>query len=970
MEIKFYDSKVPVKSMVFSPLNEHIVLIITREMKWIILNVEEDSITKVSESLNKNVKCSAGYWFHDSPTTIITSDPEMPVLYMWSIASGEIFKTISLAGTKVSSLIGCDEKSIRIYYLNGSVSVYNFTSEVETTIISAGHTDSILSGKFMPHNGNILSTVSVDGRHCFWSIPTMKLNDTMVLKCDDFKRVYCVEYSPGGGYIVTGHDNGYISVYSTETRQLLIKEKLHNGTVLSVSWCKTEPNLIASISSDASCIIYDIEKRKIDTPIEAKQPLQRIQWSPFSTLFGIACKDGNLYIRFTGARYTVINIGKSPLRDIQWSLFDPKIIAAANEDGEIAICDVEMRTFKKFQAHKGHCYSLAWSPSLQDVLISAGRDGFIRIWNAKTMFQISNICAHISSVFCIVMHQDHPFLVATMSKNTTVGLWSIEDCFPELMKNVLSNSDKKLICQKISIKEGSENMEKLVHRVLKDGIKTTFNDKDIVHLNDISIIMKTKAENLLKNIPLDMKVLERAKNSKSKVISAAELYLKMGNHKKYCELMFVCGEFDKVLAAAPYVSYNFWKSLMESRAKIDEKNSFIYNIIAGEANSAIDDLANMKDFDGAFLVLSALQNKKIQKPESISVFKESVTEKIPFYSDYNDISQIFDGYEIITNKIKDYKKKGKIFFAAALYLAFGDYISACWLLSYSGESLWAVEIAKKFNYNEDGFWLFHCTRMISQGIIDEAFDLASLKVKKILMLMLKSEQLDQNFYAKHGLQNQEYYLLQAQHNKSDIKALLYIIGGRTEDGISMLTNKIQKILSEKIFDFVEFEKLIEILERVPTPTPLIIALSYYKAIYKALWLGFIVIIPGLIQCFLEEVNDSNLEFLKCRVEEVGRISSLCTRRVTSTNIRLRNIKQVHSKEPITFDGGRTVNAYSGGFPNIDAEMDLVSIFNTRPTESFFFLEDKTSFMLKTEALKWFSVTPFSPVRSHQRFYPF
>ena len=79
---------------------------------------------------------------------------------------------------------------------------------------------------------------------------------------------------------------------------------------------------------------------------------------------------------------------------------------------------------------------------------------------------------------------------------------------------------------------------------------------------------------------------------------------------------------------------------------------------------------------------------------------------------------------------------------------------------------------------------------------------------------------------------------------------------------------------------------------------------------------------------------------------------------------------MHSKEPITFDGGRTVNAYSGGFPNIDAEMDLVSIFNTRPTESFFFLEDKTSFMLKTEALKWFSVTPFSPVRSHQRCYPF
>lgn len=965
-----YHNQIDIKSMKFSPLNNNVVLIITRRHKWKIFNVEEHSITRISQCSNKSISVGTGEWLQDSPTTIATTDLDKSVIYLWSITSGDVIKMIGLSGQKISNIISCDEKDIKFYYSNGSVANYSLVDEKEQILVNSGHTGSVFCGQFMPNDGNILATVSDDGRYCFWSIPTMKLTDSMKLKCEDFKHVYCVEFSPGGGYIVTGHDKGFISVYSNETRKLLFKEKLHNGNVLSVSWCKTQPNLIASISSDGTCIIYDIEEKQIDSPITAKDPLHKIQWSPFSTAIAIACMNGTLYIRSHGARYTLLNIGKSSLLDVQWSLTNPSILATCNENGEIAICNVENRTFKKFQAHNEACFTMAWAPSLKNILVSAGKDGMIIIWDSEKLQAISAMQAHITTIFSIAIHPDHPFLIAAMSKDTTVSLWSMEDCFKESCKTVLENKEKTLSSQIVATKGGSENIEKLVHRVLKDGLKTVFNDKDISHINDISIIMKTKANNMLKNIPLEMKTLQRAKNSRSRVIEAAELFLKLGNHKKYCELMFICGEFDKALAAAPFVSYNFWKSLMESRAMIEEKskNSFILKILCGEFDEAINELVEMNDFDGAFLLMAAIDSHK-KGPETISVFKESEVNKIPYVNDYSDITPLFDGYDIITKRVKKYKKHGKVLLAACLYLSFGDFISACWTLTFCGESLWAMEIAKKFKFEDEKFWMIHCTRLVSDGMIDEAFTLAPLRVKKQLMPMIDSSHINDSFYEKFGLQKPDFYLSQAAHDRTNMKGLNLMLGGRVQDGMNILLARIQSLLKEKVFDFIEFSNFVEILERVTETNTIVAALSFYKAIYKALWLGYIVIIPVLIQSFIECVNTDNIEFLKNRVEEVSHVSSLCSRKASTTNIRLRGARQPLSKKPVKFDGGRTVAAFSGGFPNIDANYEITSIFNTRPTESVFVLEDRATFMLKSEALKWFSVTPFSPLKTHQRYYP-
>jgi hypothetical protein len=62
--------------------------------------------------------------------------------------------------------------------------------------------------------------------------------------------------------------------------------------------------------------------------------------------------------------------------------------------------------------------------------------------------------------------------------------------------------------------------------------------------------------------------LRRAKKSRQTAVEAAGLALKSGDIRRYCELLFIAGEYDLALGAAA-VSYAFWQNLVLARAEIE-----------------------------------------------------------------------------------------------------------------------------------------------------------------------------------------------------------------------------------------------------------------------------------------------------------------------------------------------------------------------------------------------------------------
>jgi hypothetical protein len=50
-------------------------------------------------------------------------------------------------------------------------------------------------------------------------------------------------------------------------------------------------------------------------------------------------------------------------------------------------------------------------------------------------------------------------------------------------------------------------------------------------------------------------------NREDALSQAGEIYLKLGNVRKYCEIMLELNQWEKALSVAPAVSISFWKDL-------------------------------------------------------------------------------------------------------------------------------------------------------------------------------------------------------------------------------------------------------------------------------------------------------------------------------------------------------------------------------------------------------------------------
>ena len=57
-----------------------------------------------------------------------------------------------------------------------------------------------------------------------------------------------------------------------------------------------------------------------------------------------------------------------------------------------------------------------------------------------------------------------------------------------------------------------------------------------------------------------------------RLLEAANLYLKSGQLKEYCDVMVLLGDFEKALCFAPSVSIEFWQKIAEMQAEKEAGN--------------------------------------------------------------------------------------------------------------------------------------------------------------------------------------------------------------------------------------------------------------------------------------------------------------------------------------------------------------------------------------------------------------
>ena len=192
-----------------------------------------------------------------------------------------------------------------------------------------------------------------------------------------------IDWSPDGSKLVSASSNeGKAYVWDITSGQILASTSATNGIVTAV-W-QPNGNLIASVFSENTVIIWDSANGTLNTPTEFWGT--SVDWSP----------DGTQLV--TGSGYGT-DVG----------IFD-------------ALSQQELRVLK---GHTDGVGPVAWSPDGTKIA-SGSADKSIKIWNATTGVTLLTLQGHSESITALAWHPNSG-VIASSSSDRTVRFWNIAD---------------------------------------------------------------------------------------------------------------------------------------------------------------------------------------------------------------------------------------------------------------------------------------------------------------------------------------------------------------------------------------------------------------------------------------------------------------------------------------------------------------------------------------------------------------
>ena len=982
----------------FDPLNTMNCLMIGKNPTWVIFSFLPD-FNVISQCTNNTIHAKSGDWVPALPGHIVTGSSEHGILHLWTISNSQIVDTLQLEDSPVISVFSIASKLMIVTFKNGLFGIVDITKRSYLYKLNNAHVNTIFSCNILPTDPSILATGGADGQICLWNLPSLSRKDKFSV-CNT-GTLFTTCFSPGGGFLAAGSSNGTVMIFSTKTFEMILSQKLHKSACMSIAWSPHDPDIICTAGEDSQCHFYNVKTKKIETTISVKAKFRKVAWSRKEKIIAVACFDGSVYVRMEGGAYQIIKGSKGyPLFDVAWSPFKSNIIAASDDDGGVCIFDTVNQTCQRAVEHKGRARPILWSEAIDYLLLSGGYDGKIILWDARNLNKLGEINAHSSHVYGLATHPQHPFMFVSTSRDTTIRVWSFDRMFPpEMVRSLLGHERFK--AEQICPFEGSGDLIRLIHRVLHDGTRQSFNDGDLCHINDVIRLTKKRIARMTSALPHEQSMLMRAKKARKTAINAADLCLKSGDIKRYCELMFIAGEFDIALSAAPAVGYKFWQNLMIARASMlrGSEESAELTLIAGKPLEAIQQFIELHRFDNAMLITAALRETAfVPRTKSASVKrKEKDSEKAadpPFLRKDFEYASDYSSYIVASKRSLKYAKEGKPLLAAAALLTVGDVSGASWRLLHCGELMWAVEVSRCQEEQDDIINDVLARYCIVNGCATSIFPLLSAKLRRKFapLVPLYTDEERDKFYSNFDMRSTSDYFDEVKRSRGTAKVQFLLLAGKKIEAAMLAVQLLRSMMAAGVFDYVEAMKIIELIRNIyvnveDRSEPIwneVIALCFYFSVYDAMWRGYDSIIERLVASTEEIINEFNFEYLKPRINEMKLVASLALARYNSTTARAyidanKSISQTETVKGIlnlpknlSVDGGCTVHALGTGNLPIDlASSPVVSVCTGyRIDGNIFYLEDGISAMSTEEALMWFEVNPFSPLKTHERLFPY
>lgn len=901
-----------------------------------LLNVENLEVGTLFHRKTSEIEMTA--FVQNRPGMFLSIDRHTPIMTMWNVSDPDAVEHIRIHDKRigmVSIKVSADPDKFLLAFVDGSVGLYDVITRRFLFTTQPGHSETIFDCQFKPVDCNIIATASYDSTIKIWdSVSLEHINTLKTTTAEDLGQLYSVSWAPAGDFqdrLASSSSTGEVLVWDSNTQMIVDRLKWHSKPCFRVQWNPNDESILASVSADGHCVVGD-QTGKIIAKYRHPDSVYGCAWSPHDkNLLATACHDGIIRVfnisdptitkpiqEFEGHRARAFNVAWSPLL--------PKYLASVSDDRTVRVWVLGLeKAMYVCEGHEQNVRALVWSHEIPYYLLSGSWDGTIRVWDMRSRHQKCRhiITHHGADVYGLATHPERPFVFASSSRDTTLRIFSMDETFmagfkyqailgdswiqPEMLRDphkVLEPEDvmrmcgakSKALAEEFVAVPAEERENGVTFETLMnfwngvEGLNELFSLAETVvqtkagkyegkvnHVDDIRNLLDSHSKALL-----DPKMNLDGGSSVLRQKKAADIQLKLGNVKDYCEIMIGVGEWERAITIAPAHSILYWQELATRYSKHLQKQKLLdavpYFIAVGSTQSLVDyeaDTMYSTTHDLQKALASAIGESVDGLPNKNDEDEEQEEEKKNGEGPRDEVDISPNVRRVMDLVAERFRHDGKPIFAACCHLAVGDTQRAIQRLVLGDELCLAVILMKITKEEADYVWRITAQKSEALGLYHEALmALNYLAEPNHLIVQLATRYPGpankvSDYYLKCGINTMQEFEEQGKkqlEKEEHLEACISFAAARNptkaaEVGLEYL----KKHLAAGTGTWEEMQTVMNTLESIglcpetcriaQEPRNEIIALSIFFALQRAVWKGYTSIVKFFAETFCQHVAD-------------------------------------------------------------------------------------------------------------------
>uniref|UniRef100_A0A8C9V2Q1 Bromodomain and WD repeat domain containing 3 n=1 Tax=Scleropages formosus TaxID=113540 RepID=A0A8C9V2Q1_SCLFO len=298
---------------------------------------------------------------------------------IWATDDGRLLATLRGHAAEISDMaVSYDNMLLASASCDRVIRVWCLRTCAPITVLQ-GHSTSITSIQFSPSGRGVmryLASTGADGAVCFWQWDslTMKFNERPVKFTERARpgmQISCSSFSSGGMFLATGSTDHVVRVYylGSEVPVKLSQLEGHTDKVVAVQFCNTSDSLrFVSGSRDGTARVWHYQQHK---------------WSSITLDMAARLPGSSAVSREDKMTKLVVTM-------VVWDRRDGMVITAISNYLLKVWCSVSGQLRHILSGHDDEVFVLEAHPFDSRIMLSAGHDGNIYVWDLSTGAKIRN----------------------------------------------------------------------------------------------------------------------------------------------------------------------------------------------------------------------------------------------------------------------------------------------------------------------------------------------------------------------------------------------------------------------------------------------------------------------------------------------------------------------------------------------------------------------------------------------------